>query len=139
MAKVADLELSQNSSVKKSAENELHMEIMKLGASFQFLFSPFQNPKFDPFSSEHPKPTFGPLSPVRYANPLNTALGPVAEVYAHTDKKFHSYMIEGDEFGDVVSIERSYIPVELSLLYNLIKLFSSFKLLPTLDLLLLNV
>jgi hypothetical protein len=32
------------------------------------------------------------------------ALGLVAELYAHVDKKFYSYMIDGDEFGDIVSI-----------------------------------
>ena len=104
-AKVADLELSQNASVKKSAESELHTEITKLGASFQFLYSPFQKPKFDLFSSKHPKPLFGPHDPSRYHNTSNMALGPVAELYAHVPEKFHSFMVEGEEFGDTVSTD----------------------------------
>ena len=105
LTRVADLELSQNASVKKSAESELHTEITKLGASFQFLYSPFQKPKFDLFSSDHPEPLFGPHDPTRYDNTSNIALGPVAELYAHVNKNFHSFMIEGRVFGDTVSID----------------------------------
>ncbi len=108
--RVANLELSQNASVKKSAESELHTEITKLGASFQFLYSPFQKPKFDLFSSDHPEPLFGPHDPTRYDNTSNMALGPVAELYAHVNKNFHSFMIEGQVFGDTVSIDTNCIP-----------------------------
>ena len=107
LTKVADLELSQNASVKKSVENELHTEITKLGSSFQFLFSPFQNPKFDLFSGDHPKPVFGPYDAARYTNTSNKELGLVAELYAHVDKRFYSFMIDGDEFGEIVSIPNS--------------------------------
>jgi len=33
------------------------------------------------------------------------ALGPVAELYAHVPEKFHSFMVEGEEFGDTVSTD----------------------------------
>jgi hypothetical protein len=109
-ARVADLELSQNISVKKSAESDLHAEITKLGASFQLLYSPFQKAKFDLFSSDHPKPTFGPHTADRYANTSNMALGPITELYAHVDKKFHSFMIDGEEFGNIVSNYTNQFP-----------------------------
>jgi len=98
--KIANLNLTQVSSVRLTAANSTKHDIKQLASCFQLLYSPFIGS--DTFSNTLAQPKFKHDDPARY-DKANVKLGTAAELFHLVPREFHDYMVVGQAFADVVS------------------------------------